>query len=138
MLQFDIPGEPKGKARPRFARMGGHVRTFTPKETESYENLVKLCARMHMNGAAPCDDGALRMQVKAYFSIPKSFSNKKHQAAIQGALLPTKKPDADNILKIIADALNGIVYRDDAQIAAANVEKHYSTTPRVEVCLWKL
>ena len=35
--------------------------------------------------------------------------------------------------KIICDALNGIAYRDDAQIVDALVRKFYSDTPRVIV-----
>jgi len=44
-----------------------------------------------------------------------------------------KKPDADNIIKIIADALNGLAYKDDCQIVRLEFEKFYALTPRVEI-----
>ena len=52
---------------------------------------------------------------------------------IAGDIVPTKKPDFDNIQKIICDALNGVAYHDDSQIVKADIEKVYSTTPHVEV-----
>ena len=48
---------------------------------------------------------------------------------------PTKKPDLDNIIKAIADSLNGIAYKDDAQIVELKSKKFYSDTPRVEVTI---
>lgn len=52
---------------------------------------------------------------------------------LQGKILPTKKPDCDNIAKIICDALNGVAYDDDKQIVALKVTKIYSDEPRVIV-----
>lgn len=131
-LTFSIPGEPKGKGRPRFTRRGPFVRTYTPDDTLSYENLVKHCAQMQLRNAAPFL-GPVRMQVIAHFSIPASFSNKKKELARAGILRPAKKPDHDNILKIVSDALNGIAWRDDAQIVSSTFDKIYSETPRVEI-----
>ena len=53
----------------------------------------------------------------------------------KGEIRPTVKPDWDNIGKIISDALNGIAYKDDAQVVSCTVEKRYSNTPCVEVWL---
>ena len=69
----------------------------------------------------------------AYYSIPKSDSRKKRDLKINGALRPMKKPDADNVLKCICDALNGVAFVDDAQVVRAVVEKFYSMDPRVDV-----
>jgi Holliday junction resolvase RusA-like endonuclease len=46
---------------------------------------------------------------------------------------PTKKPDADNILKLVADALNGLAYVDDKNIVTAHAHKVYSDRPRLEI-----
>ncbi len=102
-ISFSVPGEPAGKGRPRFTRTG---HPYTPGKTESYESLVR---------------------------IPKSASKKKRAMMIAGDIVPTKKPDFDNIQKIICDALNGVAYHDDSQIVKADIEKVYSTTPHVEV-----
>ena len=82
--------------------------------------------------------GALRMDVIAYHSIPKSTSKKNRQDMLTGKMLHTKRGDVDNIFKIIADALNGIAYDDDGQIAEAYIKKMYSDNPRVEVTIQEL
>lgn len=50
-----------------------------------------------------------------------------------GKIFPTKKPDIDNVIKVIADALNGVAYDDDKQIIDVSARKVYSETPRVDV-----
>ena len=79
------------------------------------------------------DDAMLDMRIKAYYSIPKSKSKKMKALMLEGIIRPTKKPDMDNVVKIIADSLNNIAYRDDTQIVDCQCRKFYSDTPRVEV-----
>ncbi len=79
---------------------------------------------------------ALKMEIYAGFQVPKSFSNKDRISALSGNLSPTKKPDSDNIAKVVADALNGIAYDDDdAQIADLTVIKRYTENPCVKVTI---
>lgn len=130
--KFEIPGKPCGKQRPRF----GSGRTYTPEKTVSYENLVRMCFRQAYPGAEPIAAGiAIVVEITACFPIPKSTSRARRQAMLAYEEFPTKKPDCDNIAKIILDALNGIAYHDDAQIVDVRVTKEYSDTPRVEVVL---
>ena len=132
-VKFTILGEPKGKGRPRFNTRTGHA--ITPKDTVNYETLV------HMEYLAQCqdfrfpDDIMLDMRIKAYYSIPKSASKKKKAAMLAGKIRPTKKPDMVNVVKIIADSLNQIAYRDDTQIVDCQCRKFYSENPRVEVII---
>jgi len=127
MIKLTIPGQPCAKQRPRV--YGRHA--VTPEKTVNYETLVKQLYIMEHH--AKQLEGQLQMTVRAYFEIPKSKSKKQaHNMAI-GAERPVKKPDWDNIGKIISDALNGLAYHDDSQIVTATVEKWYSTKPRVEV-----
>lgn len=132
-VRFTILGEPKGKGRPRFNTKTGHA--VTPKDTVNYETLV------HMEYVSQCkeakfpDDAMLDMRIKAYYSIPKSTSKKKKALMLAGEIRPTKKPDMDNVIKIIADSLNKIAYRDDTQIVDCQVRKFYSENPRVEVTI---
>lgn len=133
MTDFTIPGPPVGKGRPRFFKRGNHVGTFTPEKTASYENLVKMAAREVFRG--PLIEGPLQMRIRAFFPIPKSMPKAKRQMAEDEALHVTKKPDGDNIGKIVCDALNGIIYHDDAQVSDLMVSKRYSSEPRVEVSI---
>lgn len=132
--QVCIYGEPQGKGRPRFSTVCGHVKTRTPDQTVIYENLVKTEYR-NQSGVRFPDDAMLDVRVMAYYTIPKSISKKKRQAMLDHKVRPTKKPDFDNIGKVICDSLNGIAYRDDAQIVDAQVRKFYSDTPRVVVVI---
>ena len=129
MVSFTIPGAPVGKGRPRATRTG-HV--YTPDTTVTYENLVKLM--WQDTGAKPFDaDRQLAVKINAVYSIPKSVSNKRRAAMMEGTIRPTKKPDIDNVVKIICDALNGLAYHDDSQIVYLAVEKWYGAIPCVKV-----
>ena len=130
VIRFTIPGDPKGKGRPRLGR-SGHA--YTPHDTAMYENLVKLCFTDENPEHAPIPAGIpIRVIIWAYYSIPKSITKKNRMAMLVDWLRPVKKPDCDNIAKIVCDALNGIAYADDSQIVEMTVIKHYSETPRVE------
>lgn len=131
-LSFTVQGAPKGKGRPRLTKTGI---AYTPKDTAVYENLVRLAFSQSYPDWEPRDT-CVKAEIKAYYPIPKSFSKVKHIKAEDGFIYPTKKPDADNIAKSILDSLNGIAYRDDAQVITLEVYKLYSTQPRVEVVLY--
>lgn len=132
--KFCIHGEPQGKGRPRFSTVCGHVKPRTPDETVLYENLVKTEYRQQSGVRFP-DDAMLDIRIFAYYSIPKSVSKKKRQAMLDKRIRPTKKPDFDNIGKVICDSLNGIAYRDDAQVVDSMVRKFYGETPKVVVTI---
>lgn len=134
-VKFTVPGEPAGKGRPRFSRQGSYVRAYTPEKTIAYEDLVKLeyhrqCSAFRFDDAQPLD-----MRIIAYYSVPKSASKKKRQAMLDHIIRPMKKPDNDNIVKIVQDALNSISYRDDVQIVDCQLRKFYSEAPRVVVTI---
>jgi Holliday junction resolvase RusA-like endonuclease len=128
-LIIELLGEPKGKARPRFARRTGHA--YTPQETANYEACLRHEAALAMAERLPLE-GALTVQINAYFGVPQSWSGKKRAAALAGAIRPAKRPDLDNIAKML-DALNEVVWRDDAQVVSGLIEKHYSDRPRLRV-----
>ncbi len=125
-MKLIIKGEPVAKARPRVCKWG----TYTPEKTVNYETLVK---EMFVISKQKRLEGQLRMEVLAYFSIPKSTSKKKHALMLDGTIRPVKRPDWDNIGKIVSDALNKLAYNDDSQIVTAYIEKWYSDQPRVEI-----
>ena len=132
-IKFTIPGPPKGKGRPRVVNRGGFSKAYTPKDTVAYENLVKMEYGYQVKGFRFPEDAQLDMRILAFYSIPKSVSKKKRGQMLTGMVRPTKKPDMDNVVKIIADSLNQIAYKDDTQIVDCQCRKFYSDDPRVEV-----
>lgn len=135
---FTVPGNPFGKQRPRFnAKM---KRTFTPKETTSYEERVRSA---YLRTLAPGGNVSVsdlrptvrpvRLDIIAYVPIAASVS-KRARAAMLGAPC-LKTPDYDNIGKIIGDALNGIAWADDKQVYDGRVRKFWSETGGVEVTI---
>ncbi len=130
-ITFTIPGDPVAKGRARSFVRNGHVAHYTPEKTARYENLVRLAAQQAMGDVQPTE-GAVGLIVRAFMGIPKSWSQKKQRAAALGEVVPTKRPDLDNIVKAIKDGANGVTWRDDAQVIDVRASKRYGM-PRVEV-----
>lgn len=128
-ISFSIPGEPIGKGRPKFARRGNFVQTYTPEKTASYENLVKLCYRQVPESEYAFAERPIQVNILAKFSISKSASKKKRLEMLGGTIRPTKKPDVDNLVKSILDALSGVAYKDDSQVVELTIGKIYSENP---------
>ena len=130
MITITIPGIPIAKGRPRLGKYG----TYTPTKTVNYENLVQLCYMDQGEGKKL--EGALQMVIDLYFPIPKSYSKKRVEAIKEMEELHTKKPDIDNCIKSITDALNQFAYDDDSQIVGITARKHYTTEePRAVVTI---
>ena len=78
-------------------------------------------------------EGRLSINIIAYLKIPKSTSKKKEAGMLENKISPTKKPDIDNITKVVLDALNKFAYKDDTQITEITVVKKYASTPKVKI-----
>ena len=134
MINFTIKGKPQGKARPRFRKIGKYVSTYNTKQTKDYEELVKISVTEQCKDKLDKEyTGLVKMAIKAYFKPNKSVSKKQYNLMIGTEFL--KKPDSDNIAKIICDSLNGLAYKDDSQVALLNIEKYYGEEEKVEVQL---
>lgn len=120
MREFYVPGKPKGKGRPRFSR--GHA--YTPKTTHDYERLIKQSYLLEHRNTSPIK-GACSMHITAVFTLPKSMTKKERTRIIEADEFPLKKPDVDNIAKVVLDALNGIAYEDDVQVVTLKAHKLY-------------
>lgn len=116
-----VEGKIKGKARPRFNTKTG--RAFTPGDTITYENWIRY-AYQTQNGRYL--KGAIRARIEVYYKVPKSYPKKRVQAIRDGLERPLKKPDSDNIAKIVLDSLNKIAFDDDAQIVELTVVKRWT------------
>lgn len=134
--RFIVPGEPKGKGRPRTTMYGSRPRT--PEDTLIYENAIGWEYRRQCKGVRFSECAMIQMEITAYYGIAKSKSKKQKALMERGILRPIKKPDIDNVVKVFADALNEIAYHDDTQIVELICNKYYSYEPRVEVVLRSL
>ena len=134
-VRFTIPGKPFGKQRPRVVNRGKFSTAYTPKESVQYENLVKLYYEQAAHGEMFPEDAMLDVRIFAFYEIPKSTSRKRRADMLANKIRPTKKPDFDNIGKIICDSLNLVAYHDDSSVVDAQVRKFYSEQPRVVVSI---
>ena len=134
--KFTVPGPPQGKARARTVPLkNGKTRSFTPSNTVRYEKSIKQMYELKYGASKFPDDEMLDLRIVAYYSIPKSKPKKTQEKMNCGDIRPTITPDADNIIKVVADALNGVAYKDDKQIVDCQLRKFYSTQPRLEVTI---
>lgn len=74
------------------------------------------------------DGSYVTVAVDAYFKIPKSYTKGKRLACEHNINRPDKKPDIDNVLKVVLDALNGVAYEDDKQVVEVRCRKWYSNS----------
>lgn len=132
LLRIFIPGKVSGKGRPRFARMGNFVRAYTPKETENAEGIIRTMAMQQLAGRPP-STAPIYLQVVAMLMPPQSWPNWKRVAAFDGNIEATTKPDLDNIMKLVKDALNKVVWADDAQVVICHASKGYGVREGVEI-----
>lgn len=136
-ISFVVPGAVVGKGRPKFARVGAHVRTYTPAGTTSYENLIKHAAAAAMVRrtllSCPC-----KLAIVAHVDVPTSWPAWKRDAALEGLVMPTVKPDFDNLIKIVADALNKVVWTDDTVVVREEYGKDYAPNPGLLVSITPL
>ena len=131
MIRLVIPGDAVPQLRPRFARKGSYVTAYDPEKCRNYKAYIRhLAAERYKDKPL---EGAVGVRILIHRQAPKSLSKTKKAMALEGALRPTTKPDIENLSKGILDALNGIVWRDDAQIVRLEIEKWYSDQPRAEI-----
>ncbi len=121
-VDFWLKGQPVGKGRPRFTKQG---RAYTPAKTKEYEHRLAAAASdaMQDQGLEPWT-GKCKVGVLAQFEIPKSWPKKRREAAVRYEVHPGR-PDIDNLVKIALDAINGVVFEDDAQVYMVQAMKRY-------------
>ena len=135
-IALTVYGNPVAQGRPRFSRQGGFVRTYDPEKSKAYKSLIRLELQPLLSRPdfVPVDRDC-RLRLKVYRAIPNSFSKKKRQEAVDGRIRPTTKPDTDNYVKGVLDALNGTVLKDDSVVCEIHAVKLYSDRPRIEIVL---
>lgn len=131
-ITFSIPGEPRGKGRPRF---NGHARTDA--KTRAHESMIAKLARLEMGARKPLT-GPVGLALTVITEPAKSWAKCRRAMALDGDIRPTKAPDLDNIIKLVSDALNGVVFGDDSQVVDITAAKVYGPLAVTTVTVWEL
>ena len=126
MIKDTIFIEPVGKARPRMARRGNKVITYTPQKTAHAENIIRdhVMAQQHQFFGK---DIPLVLVATFYRPRPKHLPKR--------FIFPTTRPDWDNYGKLLADSLEAFVYANDSQITTALIQKRFGSPPRIELII---
>lgn len=127
-VHFIVEGKPTGKGRPRMNRRTG--KAYTPEATKREENRIR---RIYYKNVNHYFEGYVKMTIIAYYPIAKSNTKKIKEQKLNNTIRPNVKPDIDNVIKLIADSILGLAYKDDTQIVELEAKKYYSDNPRVEV-----
>jgi Holliday junction resolvase RusA-like endonuclease len=138
-IDLVIKGEPVAQGRPRFSTANGFARAYDPAKSKDYKMYVRMAAAAQMKGQAPfC--GPVALSLRVYRSMPKSLSKRKQEAAERGQIRPVTKPDLDNYIKGVKDALKGVCWIDDAAVVEYREPfgKFFSATPRIEITVEEL
>lgn len=130
IYEFEVPGKITGKGRPRVNTQTAIA--YTPTKTREYEELVKQYFILKYRRINPLE-GRIKIQIKAYMGIPKNTTKKQKEEMLENIISPTKKPDIDNIAKVILDALNKLAFKDDNQITKLEIEKLYAEEEKIYV-----
>lgn len=128
--------EPVEQARPRATRYGRSIRVYDPPKVSKYKKeLYRLAKELYHGDRA---DGAIEVEISFYRPVQKSLSKKERARRLSGEHRPTVKPDLDNYIKSTLDALNGILWTDDARIVDLHAHKYYSDDPHIEITVTEL
>ena len=130
IYEFEVPGKIIGKGRPRLNSYTGCV--YTPTRTKDYETLVEQYFLLKYPRYKPFE-GRVNVEINAFFFFFISTNKTDKELMLDNKINPTKKPDIDNIVKIILDAMNGVAFRDDTQITKLSVEKTYAENESVKI-----
>lgn len=127
-MRIEVSMRPVGKGRPRFARVGAGVRSYTPAKTKNAEEVIALAWKSQSGEKV---EGAVQLKLTAVFAPPKSISKKKQEELIGTPY--EHKPDLDNIVKLVCDALNGKAWADDSTVTGMKLSKIYGREDRLIV-----
>lgn len=127
-IEFSIPMTPVAKGRPIVTR-SGHA--FTPAKTRNAEATIKQFA-VAAAGDRPYPvfgDSAVEVSLQFVFARPKSRRSEVYK---------TTRPDVDNSTKLVCDAQNGIMWKDDSQVVFLTASKVWGESPAVNIKIWRL
>lgn len=139
VINIVVPGKPVPQGRPRFTRQAGYVRAYDPKGSKDYKTLIRNEIQplfYQRPRFQPIPKGcAVSLTLFIYRPMLKGFTPRKQEQAEAGILRPTQKPDTDNYLKGVLDALNTVIFEDDSQVVDIVAKKFYSYEPRIAITI---
>ena len=127
-LTVTIPGPIQAWQRAGRSKNGGH---FTQPATRAAKRSIGWHAVQQVG--QHCLQGALAVRLDVAMAVPAAWSAKRRAEALAGAVKPAVKPDVDNLSKTILDALNGVLWRDDAQVVDLHITKRYAAEPQTVI-----
>ncbi|EQK39778.1 endodeoxyribonuclease RusA family protein [[Clostridium] bifermentans ATCC 638] len=119
---------PVPKARPRMNTLTG--RTYTPSKTKNFEEYIAF--EYKKQGGKYFDDKPIKLKLGFGFKVPKSYTKKDKQKALEGQIIPSKC-DIDNLVKCVQDGLNTVAYKDDRYIYAIEATKKFDNEDYIEI-----
>lgn len=127
MAEFElyIGGEPVAQERPRFTTVNGHAQAIDPSKSRAFKQLVARMAREKMDHR-PFMEGPLRLYLTVTRVPAKSWPKYRRKNAMELHEGITFKPDLDNYVKIVLDALNGVVFADDSCVVRICASKRWA------------
>ena len=128
--EFEVEGIIVGKERPRLNTYTGTI--YTPNRTKDYELLVQQSFKVKYPRFEQIE-GRIAVDIISYMKIPKQTSKVKTKEMLENKISPTKKPDIDNIAKVILDAMNKFIFKDDNQVSKITIEKRYGEIDKVYI-----
>lgn len=134
-IDLDYRGPVVGKGRPRASHRHGVFRVHTPAATIKAEDDLKFAMQMALPPGFKILDFALLMLLDVRVAVPKSYSKRNRALALEGRLRPTTKPDLDNVIKMVGDAGNKLLFTDDALVTAIVVERYFAADAGLRVRL---
>ena len=134
MIELIILGEPVAQQRPKFNSYT--KKAHDPIKSKNYKLFVGHEAKLQHQG--PLIDCPIRVEIDVYRKNNKGTSKKEIARREKKLSMPTVKPDIDNYVKGIKDALNGVIWVDDNLVIELEAKKYYSVNPRIEVRIKEL
>ena len=131
IYEFEVLGKVVGKGRPRVNTYTGNI--YTPNTTKDYENLIREYFLVNNKGFKKVIEGRVKISIIAYLKIPKSAKKSDIEGMLNNEISPLKKPDIDNIIKVVLDALNKFVINDDIQVSKIEAEKRYGLEEKIYI-----
>jgi Holliday junction resolvase RusA-like endonuclease len=113
------------------ARTGAHFVPAPQRNAMAALRIEAANTMLHM-GAAVMDE-PVSVELLAELPIPASWSKKRRNLAVLGYIRPATRPDIDNIFKLMADAFNGVIWRDDVLVVDVRMRKIYGLQPKLVV-----
>ena len=129
-VAFTLYINPVAKARPRVTWDGsGKAHGFTPGKTRDAEADIKRQIIDSLDLSKQSFDAGVPLKLEA------TFYRARPRRLAESVVMPVSRPDTDNLLKLLTDAMQGLIYPDDSQITSVETKKRYGEPPRIEVRL---